>query len=495
MPKLSLVFEKTILIPNTFDPLVECCLSLDRQQHKVFLNFLEQAYFNEDPLMIALYKRIINTHKRKSTHIRAKRFIKEWESVSKNKITVGKLKKAVKELYRLVLQFLVHDYLNKEEKERLHILQKALSNKGTPTTLSQINDQRKQLLNTAKSGINALNETFWMHYDAYYEQSTNYEKDGLQLIIELEQHHQRLSEAIESVLLCEKTNLQTASTQQDNHSESELIAAPEIDLKALFERARSLHDQPNGFSQAALDEFSAYFLDIHHKLETPTRLLLCKNIINVLSVAISLGQDHLKHQLLAWFKRKVEWDIQPVLQVTANSFINIVLTACGCKDFSYAIWYLQEYGDKTTKEALHLSDAYYYFFKGEYEKVISILEESFPRFSVSQLAYTLRTKTLLLRACLANEILHENGFEKFLTVKDDFRVFLKRKEVKLPQQQYIAYSNFMLLSTQILHTHANSNNFTSPKAYGEEVVELTRTISHTNPLLCKGWLLEVIRFL
>jgi hypothetical protein len=491
MPSLPLVFEKKSLIPETFEPLTECCHTFDRQQHKAFLAFLDTPYFNNDPFMSTLYQHIINAGKRKSKSVRAKRLLGEWELASNIKMTVSELKKKVKNLYSLVLQFIAQDYLNQEETERLRILQKALSNKGAPLALGQVVENCKQQLGNTKTGIQKLQNQFFLFYDAYFELDTKYEKEGLQLIVELEQYRQRISDLLEAMLSCEKTNLLAASTEQDNYSESAKIEPLDVDLIKLFQMARSLHLSPEGFSQQALDEFSDFFLSVHDQLEENTRLLLCKSILNVLSIAVSLGQDQLKYQLWEWIKRKVEWSIQPVRNVPANSFVNVVLTACGCGDFSYAIWYIQEYGSKTTDEAKYLADAYYDFFKGDFEKTIKGLEQHFPRFSVSQLSYTLRTKTLLLRACLANEIMYSKGFEKFLAIKDDFRVFIKRKEVKLPQKQYLAYTNFLSLATEILNADERSHDFESPQAHQEFLEQLSTKINTTQPLLCKGWLLEM----
>ena len=193
---------------------------------------------------------------------------------------------------------------------------------------------------------------------------------------------------------------------------------------------------------------------------------------------INFGNSDYLKEILFLYKQALSNDV--LLdngQLSQWDYKNIVTTALRVKDFKWAESFLHQYKGQLPKEdrknAFTFNMARYYFATKKYDEVLQLLQQV----QYNDIFYQLDAKTTLLKTY------YELGeWQPLYSLKDSFRVMLRRKRLITPQQK----ANYM-----------NLLNF-AIRLYGVDVKDqhklkkLKLEITEANNVADKSWLLEKI---
>lgn len=125
-----------------------------------------------------------------------------------------------------------------------------------------------------------------------------------------------------------------------------------------------------------------------------------------------------------------------------KTFLNMVIMGSGLKQLAWAKKIINEYhqylSEHQKEEYLFLANAFYFFHKGDFEKVISIEQE----INFTDLLLSITTKVLVLRAYYELYSKDDNYNQLGLNYSLAFDKFLKRNKDKLEELKLLAYKNF-----------------------------------------------------
>ena len=152
---------------------------------------------------------------------------------------------------------------------------------------------------------------------------------------------------------------------------------------------------------------------------------------------INFGKSEYLHEILSLYKSALQSEV--LLEdgwLSQWDYKNIVTTALRVKDFKWAEKFLNEYKPRLPKpdrqNAYTFNLARYYFAVKKYDQVLSLLQTV----KYNDIFYQLDSKTTLLKTY------YELGEELPLdSLKDSFRILLRRKRLITPQQK----ANYMNL--------------------------------------------------
>ena len=193
---------------------------------------------------------------------------------------------------------------------------------------------------------------------------------------------------------------------------------------------------------------------------------------------INFGNSDYLKEILFLYKQALSNDV--LLdngQLSQWDYKNIVTTALRVKDFKWAENFLHQYKGQLPKEdrknAFTFNMARYYFATKKYDEVLQLLQQV----QYNDIFYQLDAKTTLLKTY------YELGeWQPLYSLKDSFRVMLRRKRLITPQQK----ANYM-----------NLLNF-AIRLYGVDVKDqpklkkLKLEITEASNVADKSWLLEKI---
>ena len=193
---------------------------------------------------------------------------------------------------------------------------------------------------------------------------------------------------------------------------------------------------------------------------------------------INDGKSEYLKEILFLYKQALENDV--LLndgQLSQWDYKNIVTTALRVKDFKWAEKFMNEYKAKLPKEdrnnAYTFNLARYYFFVKKYDRVLQLLQEV----KYNDIFYQLDSKITLLKTYF------ELGeWQPLYSLKDSFRILLRRKRLITPQQK-ANYNNLLKFSIRLY------------KIDVKDKVKL-RTLKHEITLATnvadKSWLMEKV---
>lgn len=185
---------------------------------------------------------------------------------------------------------------------------------------------------------------------------------------------------------------------------------------------------------------------------------------NYLKELLSLYKFALQNDLLLENGQLSQWDYK-----------NIVTVGLRVNEYKWVEQFMEDYKPALAKadrtNAYTFNRARYFFYTKNYDRVLRLLQDV----KYNDIFYQLDSKTTLLKTY------YELGEElPLLSLKDSFRILLKRKRLITPQQQQ-NYMNLLRFTFRLFK--ADVKNKKQMKALQKEI-ELTQNIAD------KSWLLE-----
>jgi hypothetical protein len=217
----------------------------------------------------------------------------------------------------------------------------------------------------------------------------------------------------------------------------------------------------------------------HHTLFTIDEV---KNMyvfaMNYCIIQINDGKSTYLKEILYLYKQALENDV--LLndgQLSQWDYKNIVTTALRVKEFKWAEQFLNDYKNRLPKEdrvnAYTFNLARYYFFVQKYDLVLRLLQEV----KYNDIFYQLDSKITLLKTY------YELGeWQPLDSLKDSFRILLRRKKLITPQQK-ANYNNLLKFSIRLFKVDVKDK----PKLNA-----LKREITLATNVADKSWLVEKV---
>ncbi len=166
-----------------------------------------------------------------------------------------------------------------------------------------------------------------------------------------------------------------------------------------------------------------------------------------------------------------------------NSFLNMITTAVYLKEWDWVERFMIEFESKLPypdrKDTLHFSHAFYYFHQQEFSKVVEQLNQ----IRSTELIFTLRYKTLLIRAFYEISLIDESyGYEFLLAQIEAYEKFLKRNK-RLPDNRRKPFLLFCFICKKLLEIRFRKNHTKTKKGNWLSLIE-------NNDIINRKWLLE-----
>ncbi|MEO1516804.1 MAG: hypothetical protein AAFV95_17415 [Bacteroidota bacterium] len=160
--------------------------------------------------------------------------------------------------------------------------------------------------------------------------------------------------------------------------------------------------------------------------------------------------------------------------ISAEQFINVVIVACGRRDWDWLSWLLKKHTSDLLPDdrqnVVHLSNAYIAFYRKNFLEVIGNLAQV----EILDPGIAFRLKALQLRAYYEQYGKHELVIDNAKT----FELYLKRHK-KMSEAMISAYLNFIKLLRKMMRKRVNKD-------------QLIEEVEASKPLLLKKWLLDKI---
>lgn len=237
-----------------------------------------------------------------------------------------------------------------------------------------------------------------------------------------------------------------------------LLTYKEPDNKAHYEHLRNLIDQ-----------------HIHLFPETEAKEIL-DAALNYSTKKINAGQMEYMREMFELYIKSLE---NGVLLVRGNispwSFKNIVTAGLRLNEFDWIENFIQEYSIhldvRYRKNAITFNLAQLYFYKKEYEKVISQLSQV----EYDDMTYNLNSKTLLMASYYELD-----EIEALLSLLDTFRVYLNRNK-ELPATRRKHYLNTISIVRKLSRISGGDT---------KQIDKLTKELETTKGVVSKNWIFE-----
>jgi hypothetical protein len=201
--------------------------------------------------------------------------------------------------------------------------------------------------------------------------------------------------------------------------------------------------------------------------------------INYCIQQINRGHQTFLNELLELYKHALQANL--IIEHNTLSqwdYKNIATVAFRVKDFKWAEKFLEQYCHmlprQERKNAYTFNIARYYFYVRKYDLVLQLLQEV----EYSDIFYQLDAKTTLLKTY------YELGeWQPLYSLKDSFRVLLRRKKLITPSQKE-NYMNLLQFTIRLFKTDVKNN---------KHIADIKRDILHCNNVADKSWLLEKLQ--
>ena len=200
--------------------------------------------------------------------------------------------------------------------------------------------------------------------------------------------------------------------------------------------------------------------------------------MNYCIIRINDGKSEYLNEILYLYKQALENDV--LLdngQLSQWDYKNIVTTALRVKEFKWTEQFLNDYKPKLPKEdranAYTFNLARYYFFVKKYDLVLQLLQEV----KYNDIFYQLDAKITLLKTYF------ELGeWQPLYSLKDSFRILLRRKRLITPQQK-ANYNNLLKFSIRLFKIDVKDK---------AKLKTLKQEITLATNVADKSWLMEKV---
>lgn len=173
--------------------------------------------------------------------------------------------------------------------------------------------------------------------------------------------------------------------------------------------------------------------------------------------------------------------------VSHNTYINIVATASGLKEFAWADYFMDKYlpfvNPDMIKNTHIFAQASYYFFRGDYDKTITLLDNLL----FDHITIRLQAEMLYLRTYYELIIKGEKGETDFDRCVDRLRAYLNKSDkVPFSVERETALKNFIFCIKKMINYH------NIPGKKGAEKKKLLADFAGFSSMYSRGWIYQKI---
>ncbi len=191
---------------------------------------------------------------------------------------------------------------------------------------------------------------------------------------------------------------------------------------------------------------------------------------------INLGHQNYLEEALTLYKQALQNDfLLEDGQLSQWDYKNITTVALRVKDYQWVKEFIENYKkilpEADRQNAYRFNLARYFFYMRKYDRVLQLLQT----IDYNDIFYQLDSKTTLLKTY------YELGeWQPLYSLKDSFRILLRRKKLITPQQK-TNYMNLLKLTLKLLKCDVNNKH---------TLKQLKLEIETTQNVADKSWLLE-----
>lgn len=192
--------------------------------------------------------------------------------------------------------------------------------------------------------------------------------------------------------------------------------------------------------------------------------------------------------------RREVWELQKIAleygillengRMMKTVFENIVIVSCFFQEFAWTEKFIQNFTELLSNNqrdnCVNFSWTYYYFYKEEFEKVISLLQE----IKFTDASYKSRTRSLLLRSYYKLIDKNDKYYEAFLSLSYSFEKYLRRDTSRIDNYKK-GYINFIIIM-RLLAKHKTS------LGYEDYIEEIEKKMNAMKYLVTRPWVEEEI---
>lgn len=440
-----------------FSAFLESWKIFSPEEQAEFHYFLLSPYFNKEKRLAELYKRILESHRSGSERINGRPLLKSLFGNMNETNARSQLKRLIRELGELLLEFAAHQELRLHRRTGLRVKTQALKKRKNTGLFQKAAAQLEKLLESELHTLMIIQDEWWNHHQQYFHQNIDQykPKDAYHLSSAL----QKLDFFYHVVLLryyCEILNRrrilgkETAFHDLENRIEPFLQEDNTQIVIAVYSRlARVLQDPAD---EERYGQFKTYYQENYPMLAKPDQLVLIKTIFNVWIRHYEAGREDGPREMLFWAKQGVDRGIY-IFDGTMSDreYLNIAIAAGLSLEFDFLRKFREDYRqylEDHREEAYQMAEVYLLFFEDDLLGVLRILEKYFPYNSQADHVYTLRAKVfymlVYLRCCIDNsdgEIGNKRCYKEFESQEDAYRQYIVRTglldaERKKPYQRF-----------------------------------------------------------
>ncbi len=474
---------------------------LEKEELDQLRAFLNSEYFNTDQRLAELFDRLSSGyHNPDSYIISGKALLKNVLGAESGPEDEGSLKKLMKRLEELILEFFIHQEVRTGDSRLAHRAKvAALKRRRDTERFREASEAFREELNALPDSIGKFADRWWLEHQNYFHQnSLTYKKDGEFFQKAFDQfnkfsHALILRYYLEYVnrknLFSKTLSLQQIETlYQDNQ--------PADSDSSLFELYNIMIDslQDPGNVDTYLQLKAAYHKR-KNQLSGLDILVTIKVAQNVCNYLFQQGWSPASGELFFWAKEGIRQKAFSFDNVISDrEYLNMALSAAAAGAFEYQLKFMNAYREELEPQyrdkAYQLALAYLHFHKKEYQQTVDILQEHFPKNTHEEHSYTLRVKTLLVRTYLLRFLQDWSWEEAYDKEVDALRKFLGRKEF-LNEKWRESYENFIEICNSISRYRTGCRNWEAERQR-EEKAERLRKIESYRQVASRLWLRNLI---
>jgi len=475
---------------------------LEKEELDQLRAFLNSEYFNTDQRLAELFDRLSSGyHNPDSYIISGKALLKNVLGAENGPEDEGKLKKLMKRLEELILEFFIHQEVRTGDSRLAHRVKvAALKRRRDTDRFREASGAFREELNSLPDSIGKFADSWWLEHQNYFHQnSVTYKEDGNYFLAAFDQFN-HFSHVLLLRYYLEHVNRENLFQNDDRIRLIEEFyqnltpTKTSTNLDKVYVRLIDcLLDRGN--TEAYL-KMKAVYQRHKNRLAAPDILIAIKIAQNICNYLFQKGWPPAPGELLFWAKEGVDQEAFSFENVISDrEYLNVALSASAAGAFEYQLKFMNAYREKLEPQyrdkAYQLALAYLHFHKKEYQQTVDILQEHFPKNTHEEHSYTLRVKTLLVRTYLLRFLQDWSWEEAYDKEVDALRKFLGRKEF-LNEKWRESYENFIEICNSISRYRTGCRNWDAARRR-EEKAERLRKLESYKQVAGRPWLRELIQ--
>lgn len=493
---MKITYEKKEILKKELDAFLEIFDCLSDDEYRFFSSFLKSPFFNKEDTVINLFDRLRMARSKSSSNIRGKDLIRKIYGEEEEEPGVQKLGDGLKKLEQLLLKFITHTALEKDDKLAQRQLTIGLKKRKNTELFYRAAARYEKTLQEEPVTIMRLNEEWWLDHQRYFHQNLRQNRLDIKWFQSSDQKLDQFTLLTKLRYICESYNRNNVldegfTVNIPSHLLEKLSPeshTPEVIW--LYERIVPLVEQ--SYERMPTRKYLHHFINKHHKLGGSDKIVLAKLLYNVLLRGINLDDgDQTVEMMVRLSKFIAQKEIYLFEDVISDDeYLNIAIMSGVGGAYKFQSYFIEAYvpflEEDKQERAYRFAQVYRHFHRTQFSEAIAGLKALFPPNTQGEDKYMLRAKALLLRAYVGLYLDGNYGcYEDYIRADDNFRHFLARHE-GLNARYYDTYRNMALMCMTIVQAR-------NQHQYGPEVVRATlEKLDELKSVIGRSWLRQQI---